>query len=161
VLEEQEQAVGRVNGLSTTEEQQPAAIDAFLESISKTIPQPLLTPRPQHTFPSQPASPPPSINKRQSTRLAKKATTNSGKGAIEIAQELLVKKLGNLAGTVDMGTNKLPTPDDFDLYAQHFARPLEKSTMEAIQHLIEHGAMIQKKKGDIQREAAENQGLVA
>jgi hypothetical protein len=73
VLEEQEQAVGRVNGLSTTEEQQPVAIDAFLESISKTVPQPLLTPRPQHTFPSQPASPPPSINKRQSTRLAKKS----------------------------------------------------------------------------------------
>jgi hypothetical protein len=83
----------------------------------------------------------------------KKAIAHSRKGAIEIAQDLLVKKLGDLAG-------KNSTPDDFDIYAQHFARPLEKTTMEAIQDLIEHGAMIQKK-DNIQREAAKNPGLAA
>jgi hypothetical protein len=120
----------------------------------------LLTPRTQHINSSQFASPTQGTNKRQSTRLAKKAIAHSGKGAIEIAQDLLVKKLGDLAGTVNMGTSKNSTPDDFDLYAQHFARPLEKTTMEAIQDLIEHGAMIQKKDG-IQREAAENPGMAA
>jgi hypothetical protein len=30
---------------------------------------------------------------------------------------------------------------------QHFARPVEKKTMEAIQVLIEHGAKVQKKNG--------------
>jgi len=80
-------------------------------------------------------------------RLAQKAVANSGKGAIEIAQDLLVRKLGDLGGTDNAVSNKDPiTEDFFDYYAQHFARPiLEKTTMGAIQNLIEQGTMIQKK----------------
>ncbi|CAD6255677.1 unnamed protein product [Miscanthus lutarioriparius] len=89
-----------------------------------------------------------------------KAITNSGKGMIEIAKDLLIKKLGDLAGTDNTGANKPPIPDEFDLYAQHFARPVEKATMDAIQDLIEHGALIQKK-CDNQGEAAAAPGLVA
>jgi hypothetical protein len=69
--------------------------------------------------------------------------------------------LGDLAGKVNTGTSKTSFSDDFELYAQHFARPMEKATMEAIQDLIEHGAMCQKKKSGNLREAAENLGLVA
>jgi hypothetical protein len=151
---------GEVNEPSCTTVQQLAPIDAFLDSISKPIPQPLLTPRPQLIISSHVDSPTQGTNKRQSTRLAKKAIAHSGKGAIEIAQDLLVKKLGDLADTVNTGTSNNPTPDEFDLYAQHFARPMEKTTMEAIQDLIEHGAMTQKKEG-IQRKAAETPGLAA
>ena len=79
-------------------------------------------------------------------RLAQKAVANSGKGAIEIAQDLLVRKLGDLGGTDNAVSNKDPiTEDFFDYYTQHFARPMEKTTMGAIQDLIEQGTMIQKK----------------
>jgi len=51
-------------------------------------------------------------------RLAQKAVANSGKGAIEIAQDLLVRKLGDLGGTDNAVSNKDPiTEDFFDYYA--------------------------------------------
>jgi hypothetical protein len=40
------------------------------------------------------------MNKRQSARLAQKAAINSGKGSMEVAQELLAKKLGELGGNM-------------------------------------------------------------
>jgi hypothetical protein len=46
-----------------------------------------------------------------------KAIANSGKGTIEIAQDLLIKKLGDLVGTDNTGANKPPIPDEFDIYA--------------------------------------------
>ena len=154
---EQELPVGDESDHCTSDNQQLAPIDAFLESISKPLPQPLLTQRPRQNLIKNGASPP---IKRQSSRLAQKAIANSGKGTIEIAQDLLIKKLGDLAGTDNTGANKPPLPDKFDLYAQHFARPIEKTMMDAIQDLIEHGALIQKKSGN-QGEAAVAPGLVA
>jgi hypothetical protein len=74
---------------------------------------------------------------------------------------LLIKKLGDLVSTDNTSANKPPIPEEFDhLYAQHFARPIEKTTMDAIQDLIEHGALIQMKSGN-QGEAAAAPGLVA
>jgi hypothetical protein len=129
-------------------------IDIFLNSITRPLPQPLLAPRPQQTI-VQEAHTPQSMNKHQSTRLAQKALANAGKGTIEIAQELLVRKLGDLAGTASDANNN--TADaasdannntaDADFYMQHVARPVEKKTMEAIQVLIEHGAKVQEKNG--------------
>lgn len=144
---------------NTNDDQQLERLDVFLNSISTSISQPLLTPKPQQTWFNQRSSPPLSTNKRQSSRLAQKAIANSGKGSMEIAHDLLVKKLGNLAGIDNTSIVKHPC-DDFDLYVQHFARPVEKTTMDAIQDLIEHGAKIQKKAGD-QREAAGTPGRVA
>jgi hypothetical protein len=143
---------------NTTENQQP--IDVFISSISRPISQPLLdvgtvTPMQQHNPTNLHASLTPSTSKRQSTRLAQKATVNSGKDAIQIAQDLLVKKLGELSGM-----DKQSSSDDFELYAQHFVRPIEKTKMEAIQALIEHGVKT-KKKGNNLRSAAEAPGLVA
>jgi hypothetical protein len=119
-----------------------SSIDNFLESISLPIMQPLLdrgptTPMTQSiraTDISTHINPTPSTSKRQSSRLAQKAATNLGKDAIQIAQELLVKKLGDLSGEEQQHNT-----DDFEFYARHFERPLDKSKMEAIQVLIEQG----------------------
>ena len=83
-----------------------------------------------------------------------------GRGAVEIAQDLLSRKLGGLGSTVGNGSVNNANTDDFDLYAQHFARSVEKITMEAIQDLIEHGAMVKKMEG-AQKGVAETPGLVA
>jgi hypothetical protein len=130
--------------------QQLGPIDMFLDSISKPLPQPLITQRPRQNVNSQEPEPP---FKRHSTRLAQKASANSGKGPIEIAQELLAKKLGNLAANNNIGAT--PIPDEFDLYTQHFARPIEKIKMDAIQDLIEHGAMIKVKRATQSKDAEE------
>jgi hypothetical protein len=117
-------------------------IDNFIESISRPLPQPLLDIHASapmlHQIPLEMA--PPSCSKRQSIRLAKKAEQNAGKDTIQIAQELLAKKLGEL-----LGVEKDHTNDEFEFYAQHFARPMEKDTMEAIQGLIEQAHANQKK----------------
>ena len=86
----------------------PSPIDNFLDSISLPIMQPLLdggpmTPMTNSTraaIPNQHINPTPSANKRHRSRLAQKAEANSGKDAIQIAQDLLVKKLGELSGSV-------------------------------------------------------------
>jgi hypothetical protein len=126
---------------------QSSPIDTFIDSISRPLPQPLLeeyttTPMAHQIPNSLHAVPPPSSGQRQSTRLAKKATSNLGKGAIQIAQELLIKKLGDLSGIA-----KEPTNGDFD-------------TMEAIQELIEQGNISQKK-GHNQRSVAAAPEMVA
>jgi hypothetical protein len=109
-------------------------IDSFIESISKPIAQPILQTHNsagiglqnlQASLQSCPA-------KRQSTRLAQKTANNVGKDTVQIAHELLVKKLGDLSGETQEHIS-----DDFEFYAQHFARPMERNTMEAIQGLIE------------------------
>jgi len=62
------------------------------------------------------------LNARVLARLArkKKAESNVDKDAIQIAQELLVKKL-----STDK-TVPQQTENDIDLYAQHFERPINK-----------------------------------
>jgi hypothetical protein len=74
--------------------------------------------------------------------LAKKTETNVGKDAIQIAQELLVKKLSTDKAVPQQ------TENDIDLYAQHFERPINKPKMEALQHLIEHGTKKLNKTGN-------------
>lgn len=86
------------------------------------------------------STPSASSSKRQSIRLAKKAIANSSKGAIQVAQELLAKKLGELTGE-DNTTNADEL--ELELYMQHFDRPVELSKMEAIKVLIEEGNILQ------------------
>lgn len=60
-----------------------------------------------------------------------------------MAQELLAKKLGEITGPTsesniaEPGTDETNTNDEF--YLQHFARPVEKVKMDAIQCIIEYG----------------------
>jgi hypothetical protein len=95
---------------------QPPSIDTFIESISRPLAQPIIEmnnmilPNPQATPQSFPS-------KRKSTRLARKVANNVGKDAIQIARELLVKKLGDLSGE-----EKEPVSDEFKFYAQHFRK---------------------------------------
>jgi hypothetical protein len=136
---EPEQSVQELDEQPAPVIQQKTPIDAFLDSIS-TTPHPLLTQRPQQNPINQDTNHP---IKRQSSRLAQKATVNSGKGPIEVAQDLLVKKLGALAGPNNTMANEPSLPDGLDFYAQHFAQPMDKTMMGAIQDLIEQGGMVQ------------------
>lgn len=120
--------------------QQQSEIDVFLNSISTKPPSPVLTHRTRQIQCVQDNTP---ASKRQSTRLAQKAAANAGKGTIEIAHDLLVKKLGTLAGPDSANANDSSLPDGVNLYVQHFAHPLDKTTMGAIQDLIEQRGMIQ------------------
>lgn len=74
---------------------------------------------------------------------------NIGKDTIQIAQDLLVRKLGELSGVDNNTNNPLDQDDqdnpDFDFYAQHFERPIQKAKMEAIQVVIEEGFKNMKK----------------
>lgn len=71
----------------------------------------------QQFVPSHNANPTPNTYKRHNMRLAQKATANYGKGVIEIAQNLIVKKLGDLAGAANVVSDKNTNTQDFDLYA--------------------------------------------
>jgi hypothetical protein len=131
-----------VDNLASTNEAlpQPQDIDEFLESISLSIQQPIFQETPQN---------PRVVNKkiskknqreaeystqRKSTRLAKKAEVNVGKDAEQVAHDLLIRKLGELAGD-----ESNPDEPDYEFYAQHFERPIELSKMQAIKTLIEQG----------------------
>lgn len=90
---------------------------------------------------------------RKSTRLAQKAAINAGKDTIQIAQDLLVKKLGDLSGEeIEQEGKDLET--DFDFYAQHFERPVKQITMEAIKILTEEGTKKQTKAGGTKKMTA-------
>ena len=64
----------------------------------------------------------------KSSRLANKAKSKFGKGTIQVAQELLVKKLGDLSPKLEPSA-----ADQFEQFAQHFVRPLTKENMEALE----------------------------
>lgn len=80
----------------------------------------------------------------KSSRLAEKSKTTEGKGAIQVAKKLLVKKKKK--------TGRLSPPttqegaDQFNFYAQHFERPLTKEKMDALTVLIASGPQKSKKK---------------
>lgn len=89
-------------------------IDSFIESILKPIAQPILQTHNSAVIglKNLQASPQSCPAKRQSTRLAQKAANNVGKGTIQIAHELLVKKLGDLSGETQEHIS-----DEFEFYA--------------------------------------------
>jgi anti-sigma28 factor (negative regulator of flagellin synthesis) len=66
----------------------------------------------------------------------------------------LIKKLGDLAGEEPAADEQEP---DFDFYAQHFRRPIEKNKMEAIRVLIEEGNK-KMKMGSITRKMTDQVG---
>ena len=75
----------------------------------------------------------PALNAK-SSRLANKAKSKIGKGIIQVAQDLLIKKLGDLSPKLEPSA-----ADHFEQFAQHFIRPLTKENMEALEALVEHG----------------------
>lgn len=118
-------------------------MEAFLQSVSHPIPSPLLQPLPTPLPALQSAhNPPPCSSQRKSIRLAMKAAANPGKDTMQLAQDLLIKKLGESATDNDEHEKSDP---GFEFYAQHFERPLEMPKMEALQYLIENGTKKQKK----------------
>jgi hypothetical protein len=79
---------------------------------------------------------------RKSSRLADKAKETQGKRYVQLAQEVLAKKLGNLSPPT-----KISESDLFNSYAQHLEQPLTKQNMEALTVLVDHGIHPKKKKG--------------
>lgn len=114
-------------------------VDAFLDSITLPIEQPIIQ-RDLELSQAMATGPSNEPCQRKSTRLAQKAPLNVGKDPFQVAHDLLVKKLGELA----LEEPALDQPD-FEFYAQHFERPINKDKMEAIQTLIEQGCKKQKK----------------
>jgi hypothetical protein len=129
------------------------SIDGFIASISKSVPAPLIPQVPEAIAEEEPndiemgntSEPPPRRSgftpQRKSIRLAKKSETTQGKGAIQVAEELLVKKLGDLSPP-----RTQEEAVQFEFYAQHFERPLTKVKMDALSALIEAGQQKNKKK---------------
>lgn len=96
------------------------SVDEFLDSIQAPIQQPILAIN-QQTNTDQDDEEPlePITAQRKSIRLAKKAEQNAGKDTIQMAQQLLVKKLGDLAG--ENSDEEEPEFEPvFDFYAKHF-----------------------------------------
>lgn len=65
-----------------------------------------------------------------------------GKDTLTVAQDLLIKKLGELT----------PQQDDANVvniesFSQHLDKPINKVEMDAIQELIEHGSKLEKRAG--------------
>jgi hypothetical protein len=104
-----------------------------------------------------PSSPPPRANQpigdpglltratntqqRKSARLADKAKNNVGLGNLQLAQQVLVKKLGELIPDSQNKSNC-----NFDSLVQQLPRPFNKTTMEALQVLLEEGNKAKSKK---------------
>ena len=76
------------------------------------------------------------------SRLANKAKSRVGKDTLTIAQDLLIKKLGDLPPRQD-DANEV----NIESFSQHLGNPINKAEMDAIQELIEHGAKLEKKTG--------------
>ena len=81
---------------------------------------------------------------RKSIRLAEKSKTTQVKGAIQVAKELLIKKLEDLS---PLATQE--ETDQFEFFAQHLERPLTKAKIDALTVLIEVGQQKNKKRGKL------------
>lgn len=125
--------------------QRPDPLEVFLNSITAPL-EPSILPEPEPIRYTELESIDEDItidhNQRKSSRLANKAKSRIGKNTILIAQELLIKKLGEL-------TPQKSISDELNLenFSQHLDYPLNKTEMEALQDLVEHGTKLEKKAG--------------
>lgn len=119
-------------------------MESFINSIAQPLEQPLL-PNPVQDniqveggeFEHLEAT------ERRSTRLADKAKSRVGKDTMQIAQDLLMKKFGELDAQQDEGSES--NCGICENFSQHLPKPLTKPAMEVIGVLIEHGAKLEKK----------------
>jgi len=82
---------------------------------------------------------------RKSTRLADKAKLNPVKGSLNLAQRVLINKLGELSPNL-----KQKAKVDFNSVVQHFQQPVTKKTMDALTVLVEQGnKAVSKKKSKV------------
>ncbi|CAO2194966.1 unnamed protein product [Urochloa humidicola] len=108
----------------------------FLNFVSGPPNRPLLhTPPKANQQPAKTQAPPAietTTQQRKISRLADKAKANPGKGSIQLAQQVLINKLGDL----------VPDPQQkhdstLDSLVHRLPRPFTKHTMEALQVLVE------------------------
>jgi len=85
------------------------------------------------------------LAQRKSTRLADKAKLNPVKGSLNLAQRVLLNKLGELSPKLKQKANM-----DFNSVVQHFQQPVTKMTMDALTVLVEQGnKAVSKKKSKV------------
>lgn len=120
-------------------------IDLFLQSVITQPEQPVL-PLP---VPSEEQEVELVFNssQRKSTRLANKAKSRLGKGYVELAQDLLVKKLGDLSSHNTQSSQGQEANVELEHFSQHLNKPLNQIEMDALQDLVDHGAKLEKKAG--------------
>ncbi|CAO2040981.1 unnamed protein product [Urochloa humidicola] len=119
-------------------------INEFINFISRTPPAPILhTPPRVNPIPQSENFAEPTTTQRKSTRLADKAKLHPGKDSIQLAQQVLISKLGELSPEPK---EQADTNTDFNKLAQHLPQPLTAGTMNAIQTLVEHGNQPRNKK---------------
>jgi hypothetical protein len=108
----------------------------FVEFVSSTPSAPLLhtPPRVNDIQITQPNNSMQPYQQRKSNRLAEKAKANTVTGSIQMAQRVLMNKLGELSPDLTSKAN-----DNFEQMAHHSARPLTKTTMEALKVAVEQG----------------------
>lgn len=119
----------------TREKSQTDDLAAFIEFIAGHPPAPILSTTPSANPPQRPerqetVTP----TQRKSTRLADKAKLHPGQDSVQLAQRVLIKKLGELSPK-----NIMPTQPDFNTLVQHLPKPFTAMKMAAIQNLIDHG----------------------
>ncbi|CAN6302984.1 unnamed protein product [Urochloa humidicola] len=115
---------------------------AFIDFISGPPPAAILN-TPPRVNPPQPVGTQPesTTTQRKSTRLAEKAKLYPGEDSVQLAQRVLINKLGELSPK-----KKVQAQLDFNTLAQHLPQPLTRTNMEAIQTLIEQGNQPKRKK---------------
>ena len=74
-------------------------------------------------------------SQRKSCRSVEKAKRTPGKNSMQLAQDVVAKKLGDPSPS----STDASSSDEFNRLAQYLDRPLTKQSMEALTALIEHG----------------------
>ncbi|XP_072147512.1 uncharacterized protein [Setaria viridis] len=116
------------NVLADRETDQVDDMTSFLNFISHVPVAPILhTPPRVNPIQQESHGNIPAPSHRKSSRLADKAKLHSGKDSIQLAQSILISKLGELSP-------KAPHQDkpDFDNFTQHLPKPLTSMKMAAI-----------------------------
>ena len=117
---------------------------SFIDFISCTPPAPILnSPPATNPIPRPETFAEPQTTQRKSTRLANKAKLHPGKDSVQLAQKVLINKLGELSPGVK---EQASSNTDFNKLAQHLPQPLTSAKMEAIKTLVEKGNQPKNKK---------------
>src|SRR6185312_11228882 len=95
---------------------------SFIDIISCTPPAPILnSPPATNPIPQPETFAEPQTTQQKSTRLANKAKLHPGKDSVQLAQKVLINKLGELSPGVK---EQASSNTDFNKLAQHLPQPL-------------------------------------
>lgn len=126
--------------MAQNEQNQIDDLATFLQFVSGKPSEPLLS-TPPNINPIPPVAHHTAPTQRKSFRIASKAKLNPGKDTIQLAQQVLVNKLGELSPQ-----KKCKNLHDTNQLAKHLPQPINDAKMEAIRVLVEQGNQARSKK---------------